>query len=107
MAVLTQYDGNLTTQNGHMGPVTAGFGLRVKEGTNAKMGTAVLVAGTVTVSNTSVTANSRIQLTIQVPGGTVGSVYINARTAGASFVIKSTSASDTSTVGYVIYEPSP
>ena len=44
---------------------TAGGGLRVAEGANAKQGVATLVAGTVTVANTSVTATSRIFLTAQ------------------------------------------
>ncbi|MEU0860620.1 hypothetical protein ABZ352_35435 [Streptomyces griseofuscus] len=85
----------------------AGKGLQVAEGTNAKAGTATMAAGTVTVSTTAVTANSRIQLTIQSPGGTVGSVYVNSRTAGTSFVIKSTSSTDTSVVAWLIVEPAP
>jgi hypothetical protein len=85
----------------------AGKGLQVAEGTNAKSGVATMVAGQVTVSTTAVTSNSRIQLTIQTPGGTVGSPYVNARTAGTSFVIKSTSASDTSVVAWFIVEPAP
>lgn len=82
----------------------AGHGLQVAEGTNAKQGTATLTAGTVTVSNASVTATSRIFLTTQTPGGTVGSPYVSARTAGTSFTITSTSATDTSTVAYEIFE---
>lgn len=85
----------------------AGKGLQVAEGTNAKSGVATMAAGTATVSTAAVTANSRIQLTIQSPGGTVGSVYVNARTAGSSFVIKSTSATDTSVVAWFIVEPAP
>lgn len=83
----------------------AGVGLRVAEGANAKQGTAVLVAGTVTVPNTSVTANSRIFLTTQVPGGTAGFLVVSARVVGTSFTILSSSAADTSTVAYEIYEP--
>ncbi|MEU8948786.1 hypothetical protein [Streptomyces sp. NPDC048489] len=105
--MLSNFTGDLQTLNGSVGTSTAGFGLKVKEGSNAKMGTAVLVGGIVTVSTTAVASNSRILLTIQVPGGTVGSVYVNTRTAGTSFVIKSTSASDTSTVAWVILDPTP
>lgn len=83
----------------------AGFGLQVKEGSNARMGTAVLVAGTVTVSNTSVTASTRIFLTTQTPGGVPGAVYISARTAATSFDITSTSVADTSTVAFLMVEP--
>lgn len=85
---------------------TAGRGLMVAEGSNAKGGTATLNGTTaVTIANTSVTATSRIQLTIQAPGGTVGAPYVSARTAGASFQIKSTVVGDTSTVAYFIVEP--
>jgi polygalacturonase len=62
-------------------------------------------ANTNGVTLSSVSANSRILLTIQSPGGTVGSVYVNARRAGTSFSIKSTSATDTSIVAYELFEP--
>lgn len=102
--------GNVTTT---LGIVTtqgvdvnlAGTGLKVAEGSNAKQGTAVLVAGTVTVANTAVTANSRILLTTQNPGGTAGFLVVSARVAGTSFTILSSSAADTSTVAYEIFEP--
>lgn len=84
---------------------TAGKGLRVAEGTNAKQGTAVLSSGAVTVSNTSVTASSRIFLTSQADGGSPGFLRVSARTAGTSFTITSSSVLDTSTVGYEIFEP--
>ncbi|MFD5468908.1 glycosyl hydrolase family 28-related protein [Streptomyces sp. NPDC127105] len=86
--------------------VLAGKTVVPSGGAAARMGTAVLVAGTVTVNTTAVTASSVVQLTIQTPGGTVGAVYVNARTAGTSFVIKSTSSTDTSTVGWRILDPS-
>ena len=83
-----------------------GQGLIIKDGsTDTTMGTVALVAGTATVSNVLVTANTRIFLTIQSPGGTVGSVYVHARTLNTSFTIKSTSILDTSTVAYLLIEP--
>lgn len=91
-------DGNFLIQQ-------AGKGFRVKEGSNAKQGTATLVSGAVTVSNTSVTANSRIFLTSQADGGTPGWLRVSARSAGTSFTITSSSGSDTSTVAYQIFEP--
>lgn len=97
-------DGSLTV-GGNLDIYNAGRGLQIGEGTNAKQGTAVLTAGAVTVANTSVTATSRIYLTIQTPGGTVGSPYVFSRTAGTSFVVHSTSGTDTSTVAYLIVEP--
>ncbi|MFD5491605.1 hypothetical protein ACFWH4_01355 [Streptomyces sp. NPDC127091] len=83
----------------------AGKGLRVKEGTNAKMGVATLAAGTVTVANTSITATSRVFLTCQTPGGTPGFLRVSARTAGTSFTILSSSGTDTSVVAWLIVEP--
>lgn len=83
-----------------------GAGLIVAEGTNAKMGTAVLNGTTaVTVATTAVTANSRIFLTIQASGGVVGSPYVDTRTSGTSFNIKSVTVGDTSTVAWMIVEP--
>ena len=84
---------------------TAGRGPQVAEGSNAKMGASTLVAGTVTVANTSVTANSRIFLTCQTPGGTPGFLRVSARVAGTSFTILSSSNTDTSVVGWLIFEP--
>jgi hypothetical protein len=85
---------------------TVGKGLKIKEGLNARMGIATLVAGEVTVPNTSITASTRIFLTCQDPnGGTVGQLYVSARTASTSFVISSTSITDTSIVAYELIEP--
>ena len=73
----------------------------VVEGTNKPMGLATLAAGTVTISNTLVTATSRIFLSRQTAGGTLGqlSVVLN---AGVGFTINSNSASETSTVAWEI-----
>lgn len=87
------------------GAIQAGEGLRVTEGTNLFMGVATLVAGAVTVANTSVTANSRIFYNIQSPGGTPGFLHISARVAGTSFTITSSSGTDTSVVAWTIVEP--
>ncbi len=102
-----QTSGNFTVFGGALVLGTAGTTLQVKEGTNASMGVATLVAGTVTVNTNKVTANSRIQCTIQSPGGTLGIVHVSARTPGASFTITSTSNVDTSTVAWIILEPAP
>lgn len=96
--------GNLLV-TGNISTEAAGSGLKIKEGSNARMGTAVLVGGTVSVSNTSVTANTRIFLTAQAPGGTPGAVYVSARVASTSFAITSTSGTDTSTVAWLLVEP--
>lgn len=80
-------------------------GLHISEGLNSTIGSVTLVGGTAVATTTHVTADSRIFLTIQSPGGTVGSVYVSSRVPGASFTISSTSGTDTSTVAWVIIEP--
>lgn len=97
--------GVLSLTTGSFSVTTAGQGLRVKEGSNAKQGTATLTAGSAVVANTSVTANSRILLTSNADGGTPGWLRVSARTAGTSFTITSSSGTDTSTVAYQIFEP--
>ena len=84
----------------------AGKGLTVKGGANARIGTAILVGGTVTVANTNITAQSRILVTSQVDGGVVGFLRVNNIVAGVSFDIVSSNALDTSTVAYWIVEES-
>jgi hypothetical protein len=99
------YDYNGSTYTRVSGLSSSGRHPRFSETANMAQGVATLAAGTVTVANTSVTATSRIHLTVQTPGGTVGSPYVSARTAGTSFTITSTSGTDTSTVAYLICEP--
>ena len=91
----------------------AGKGLAVAEGSNAKQGVATLVAGTVTVANTSVTATSRIFLTRQGFNSStaLGELAVPSRVAGTSFTITSytagavtTQAGDLSTIAYEIFE---
>lgn len=102
MAALTVLDGEGV---GVTGGLRVGGGVKLEEGTNEFMGLATLVNGTVTVANTNVTANSRIFLTVQTPGGTPGSpLRVSARVVGTSFTI-STAAADTSTVAWMIVEP--
>lgn len=70
----------------------------------ATSGTAVLVAGTVTVSTAAVAAGSKIRVSRTVAGGTLGHLSVGTITAGTSFVVNSSSASDTSTVLWRIEE---
>lgn len=97
--------GAVRAVDGNIGTATAGYGFTIKEGTNAKMGVATLVGGTVTVDNTSVTANSRIFLSGQNSSGAHGELTISARAANTSFTITSSSATDTRLVAYEIKEP--
>lgn len=82
----------------------AGNKITIKSGSNASAGTAVLVGGTVTVNTTAVGANSMVQLTSQVDGGTPGFLRITAKVNGTSFTITSSSGTDTSTVGWWILD---
>lgn len=77
--------------------------LRMDAGANLPHTTATLVAGTVTVNHTRVTANSRIWLSRSTLGGTPGhlSYTIN---PGVSFTINSSSALDTSTINWLMIE---
>jgi hypothetical protein len=90
---------------GDIALATLGKKFRVKEGANASMGVATLAAGTVTVSTTAVTATSRILLTVQVAGGTQGFLAVGTVVAATSFVINSTSNTDTSQVLWLLFEP--
>lgn len=106
-AYFTITSASITANLGNVVIATAGKGLQIKEGANAKMGVATLVAGTVTVNTTAVTATSRIYLTSQVDGGTPGFQRVSARVAATSFTITSSNAADTSTVAWMIVEPAP
>ena len=63
-------------------------------------GTATLSSGSVTVSDTRITANSVIDVGVLTPGGTQGAPFVSTKTAGTSVVLKSTSGSDTSVLWY-------
>lgn len=86
---------------------SAGGGLAVKEGANARSGVATLVAGAAVVNNTSVTATTRIQLTMQSLGTVTApkAVGVTARTAATSFTITSADATDTSVIAWFLVEP--
>lgn len=97
--------GNITATNGNLVLSTAGNKISIATGANASVGTSVaMTAGTVTVSTTAVTASSKIFLTANTPGGTPGilSAPTASIVAGTSFVINSSSNTDTSTVNWWI-----
>ncbi len=98
----------LQVTGGSVGVKTVGQGLKVKEGTNAKQGVVTLITSSVTVANTSVTANSRILLTHQSVNGSPGVLTVVSRNPGASFTIQSYpygGGDDNSIVAYQIFEP--
>ena len=78
--------------------------LAAASGSNKSVGQAVLVGGTVTVSNTRVTASSIIFLTDATTGSLVniGTPTVGTITAGTSFVINSSNALDASAVNWII-----
>jgi hypothetical protein len=84
---------------------TAGGGVAIKTGSNARLGTATLVAGTVTVANTSVTANTKIFLSRATTGGTPGHLSYT-KINGTSFTINASGGADTSTVDWLLVEAS-
>jgi hypothetical protein len=84
---------------------TAGRGIQVAEGSNAKMGTATVSNGSVTVATTAVRSQSRIFLTIQdYAGNAIPNIAVGTRTANASFTIKS-STNESVTVAWLIFDP--
>ncbi|MFD9212100.1 glycosyl hydrolase family 28-related protein [Streptomyces sp. NPDC059544] len=83
---------------------SAGGGVAIAEGANARLGVATLAGGTVTVPNTSVTANTRVAPFRQAAGGTLGHLSVT-KNPGVGFTITSSSATDTSVVAYVLLEP--
>ncbi len=79
-----------------------GKGLGIKEGVATdSVGSATLVAGAVTVSNTNIATGDIIMLTRFTIGGTVGNMSYTISN-GTSFTINSDSGSDTSVVNYMI-----
>lgn len=87
---------------------TAGKGLFIKTGANAKMGTSTLVGGTITINTTAVLSNSLIFLT-DTGGGVfanIGSLTVGTITNGTSFVVTSTNILDTSTFNWIIIDQS-
>lgn len=74
----------------------------IKGGTGTSGQTAAMVAGTVTVTTSKVSASSIILLTNALVGGTVGTLSVGTIVAGTSFVINSSSGTDTSKVNWSI-----
>ncbi len=96
-------DGNAMQCTGNFKLETAGNKILIATGSNGIQGSGTLASGTVTISNTSVTANSHI--TLIYTGGTPGNVPalgVSSRVAGTSFTVVSSNASDSGTFTYLI-----
>lgn len=76
----------------------------IDAGGAVRQGTATLVAGTVTVADAKITANSTIRILSKTLGGTPGAHFISAKSVGVSFTITSTSNTDTSTVNFSVID---
>jgi hypothetical protein len=101
---LSKWAGGVKMQlNEFIGGIRVGYqGIKISQ---IRIGTAVLGGGgTATVADINVTANSLIVLDNNVLGGTAGFLRVT-KTPGTGFTITSSSATDTSTVNYVIIEP--
>lgn len=96
---------NRLDTDGSLRLAVAGSGVLIKEGSNATMGVATLVGGTVVVNTAKVTASSRIYLTGQNASGAAGALGVTARVVGTSFTITSLSGTDTRDVAWLIVEP--
>jgi hypothetical protein len=101
--------GDVSVLTGQLTIDTAGKGLTVKAGTNAKIGVTGAFPGggtnTVTVSTTAVTANSIIFISAVSGATTIDpKVWVSTITAGTSFVISSGDNSFTGTIGWMIVE---
>jgi hypothetical protein len=104
----------VATHNANIVLATAGNGLQIKEGSNARMGSSTLVNGTVTVSNTSVTANTRIFLNRYSPAAStaLGVLSVGTVVANTSFVIDArkvadatVETNDVSVIHWILVEP--
>jgi hypothetical protein len=81
--------------------------IKILEVPNGRMGSTTLVGGTKTIANTSITANTRIFISIQQLGTvlTPKAIAITAKVPGASFTIESEDPTDTSQLAYILVEP--
>ena len=75
----------------------------VTTNTTARMGRSTLVAGTVTITNSNITANTFIFVSVETLAGTTGPIETST-SVGNSFTISSASASDTSTVAWMLVD---
>lgn len=88
---------------GDINMATAGALFKIRSGTDQRGGNATLVAGTITVANTSITANSIVLYARKTIGGVAGNLSYTLN-AGVGFTINSSNVADISTVSYFIIE---
>jgi hypothetical protein len=112
--LLANQTGDETITNGNLILATAGKGLQIKTGSNARMGTATLASGTVTIANTSITANTLVFLSRRAVGASTALGLLSKGTvvASTSFVINAlkeadatVQTNDVSQVEWLLIEP--
>ena len=105
-AGITATTGDITATAGEFKASTAGKGLSIKEGANARMGvSSAMTSGSITISTTAIATGDRVFLQHVTPGGTLGLLSYGTIVNGTSFVINSSSNTDTSTVLWMIVKP--
>lgn len=100
------FTSTITTSGGNFVASSAGTGLQIKGGSNSRVGTGTLSSGAATISNTSVTSNTRVFLTDTAGGilANIGSLYVSATSAGTSFSVASTNITDNSNFNWFLVE---
>jgi len=104
----TTFGSGVTTDNGFRVEVDTSLkvGTKLNIGTpaNPSIGTATLVGGTVTVNTTLAATGSKIFITRNTPSGTLGDLSVPDASIvnGTSFVINSSSGTETSTINWWI-----
>lgn len=97
-ALVITTSGNNITLSGKAGGTVSVNGSSTAPVQN--VGNATLVAGTVTVANTAVTASSELFLSRKTIGGTTGTLSYTV-SAGVGFTITSSSNTDTSVISWL------
>jgi hypothetical protein len=107
---------NLITPGVTAGTVSNGYVLRLSNSTEGAVefsnlpgsiitGTATLSSGAATVTNSSITATSRIFLTTQSVSGAHGFLHVVSRSNGVSFLVNSSNGGDNSSFAWMIVQP--
>ncbi len=94
-----------STMSGNLILGTAGNGIQIKEGTNARMGVSTLASGVIQVSNTSVTSATRIFYSRKSVSSIaeMGHLYASLAT-GVGFSINSSDNLDSSVINWLLIE---
>lgn len=94
--------------NTDTGETRIGDGINAWSGltSSGREGTAVLVGGTVTINRTDITAKTIAIASCQALGTVTRpqGIGVHARVVGTSITLRSTDATDTSTIGYILVE---